>query len=106
LTLGGLGGAAAAWVQLPLPWMIGAMMAVTAASVAGLPVALPVPLRSAMVVILGVMLGSSFTPAILDRLGDWAVSLSMLLVYTLAAGAAGTFYFRRVAGYDPVTAYF
>ena len=106
LALGGLGGAAAAWAQLPLPWMIGAMMAVTAASVGGLPVALPTPLRSVMVVVLGVMLGSSFSPAILDRLGDWAVSLSMLLVYTLAAGAAGTFYFRRIAGYDRVTAYF
>ncbi len=106
LVVGGLGGAVAAWAQLPLPWMIGAMLTVTAAAVGGLRVALPTPLRSVMVVVLGVMLGSSFSPAILDHLGDWAASLSMLLVYTLAAGAAGTFYFRRLAGYDPVTAYF
>jgi uncharacterized membrane protein AbrB (regulator of aidB expression) len=73
LALGGLGGALAAWAQLPLAWMIGAMLATTAGAMAGLPIAVPTALRNLFVVVLGVMLGSSFTPAILDQLGDWAV---------------------------------
>jgi uncharacterized membrane protein AbrB (regulator of aidB expression) len=73
IALGGLGGALAAWAGLPLAWMIGAMLATTAGAMAGLPLAVPPVLRSLFVVVLGVMLGSSFTPAILDRLGEWAV---------------------------------
>ncbi|MDX1575483.1 MAG: AbrB family transcriptional regulator [Kiloniellales bacterium] len=106
IALGGLGGALAAWGQLPLAWMIGAMLATTAGAMAGLPIAVPPALRSLFVVVLGVMLGSSFTPAILDRLGEWAVSLSALTVYIALSGAAGLLFFRRLAGYDRVTAYF
>ena len=106
LALGGLGGALAAWAELPLAWMIGAMLATTAGSMAGLPIAVPPALRSLFVVVLGVMLGSSFTPALLDQLGTWAVSLAGLLAYVLLSGLAGTYFFRRFAGYDRVTSYF
>jgi membrane AbrB-like protein len=67
---------------------------------------MPVGLRSGFVVVLGIMLGSRFSPEILERLGDWALSLSMLLVYTAAGGGAGYLYFRRLVGYDRITAYF
>ncbi len=106
LALGAGGGWAAHQLQLPLPWMIGAMCATTVASTAGAPVAMPIIFRHIMVAVLGLMLGSSFSPEILDRLGDWAASLAMLVLYAAAAGSAGIFYFRRVCGYDPVTAYF
>ncbi len=106
LVIGSAGGALAAWANLPLAWMIGAMLATTAASAGGLAIAMPVGLRNGFVVVLGIMLGSSFSPEILERLGDWALSLSMLLVYTAAGGGAGYLYFRRLVGYDPITAYF
>jgi membrane AbrB-like protein len=106
LVIGSAGGALAAWANLPLAWMIGAMLATTAASAGGLSIAMPVGLRSGFVVVLGIMLGSSFSPEILERLGDWALSLSMLLVYTAAGGGAGYLYFRRLVGYDRITAYF
>lgn len=106
LALGAAGGTLADWAGLPLAWMIGAMLATTAGAMAGLPIAVPPALRSLFVVVLGVMLGSSFTPAILDRLGEWAVSLSALTVYIALSGAAGLLVFRRLAGYDRVTAYF
>jgi uncharacterized protein len=106
LALGGLGGWLAAWMHLPLAWMIGAMLATTAGAMAGLPITVSMRLRGLFVIVLGLMLGSSFTPAILDRLGDWALSLSALLAYILISGAAGTLFFRRLVGYDPVTAYF
>jgi membrane AbrB-like protein len=86
--------------------MIGAMLATTAGAMAGLPIAVPPRLRGLFVIVLGVMLGSSFTPAIFDRLGEWAVSLSALIAYVAISGAAGLLFFRRFAGYDRVTAYF
>lgn len=106
LGLGTLGGAAADTLGLPLAWMIGAMVATGAAAVGGAPVAVPKRLRGAMVMILGVMLGSAFSPAILGQLGPWALSLATMLVYVVVATAAVTFVLMRWKRYDPVTAYF
>ncbi len=106
LALGTLGGWLAFQIDLPLAWMIGAMSATTAAAALGAPIALPLGFRQLMVTVLGVMLGSGFSPEMLDRVGDWAVSLSALALYAVAAGGAGLFYFRRICGYDAVTAYF
>ncbi len=75
-------------------------------SALGVPIAMPIAFRHAMVAVLGVMLGSGFSPEMLAHLGDWAVSLASLALYGVAAGGAGLVYFRRIWGYDPVTAYF
>ncbi len=110
LPLALLVGAAGGWlgylISLPLAWMIGAMVATTAAALAGLPVRMPGGLRSSMIAVLGVMLGSGFSPALLDHLGDWTVTLSALLPYVALAGLAARFYFVRCVGYDRVTAFF
>lgn len=106
LAVGTAGGWAAHRLQLPLAWMIGAMTATTAAATLGLPIAMPPLLRSVMVAVLGVMLGSGFSPAILERMAEWALSLALLAAYSAAAGTAALLYFRRLCGYDAVTAYF
>jgi len=106
LAIGASGGALANWAALPLAWMIGAMLAVTAGAVGGLPVALPLWLRNLFVVVLGIMLGSSFRPEIIDQLGEWSLSLAGLLLYTVVAAAVGMVYLRRVSGYSGTTAYF
>ena len=106
LAIGGLGGWLATLIGIPLPWMIGSMVTVTAGAMFGLPLALPNQLRSVMVVVLGIMLGSGFSPAILDQLGDWALSLSALLLYVIVSGVIGVLYFRRLCRYGPISAYF
>ncbi|SDG02447.1 AbrB family transcriptional regulator [Thalassobaculum litoreum] len=106
LAIGAGGGLLFAWAQLPLPWMMGAMVATTIASVAGAGIRVDYRLRTAMIAILGVMLGSAFRPELIDRAGDWAVSIAGLLVYAVTAGALVTWYFRKVGGYDAVTSYF
>jgi len=106
LALGGAGGWLATRLGLPLPWMIGSMIATTVAALAGAPVAVPPGLRAVMVTVLGVMLGSRFTPEILARLPEWGISLAGLAGYIAVAGGAGLLYFWRVAGYAPATAYF
>jgi len=106
LALSALGGVVANWLTLPLPWMLGPMFVCLSGALLGLPIKGPVRLRPVMVMVLGVMLGSGFTPAMLDQVGAWAVSLSMLVVYVAVIGLIAYPYFRKVAGYDPVTAYF
>src|SRR4051812_22765584 len=89
LLLGTAGGALFTWFQLPLAWMIGSMVFCPTASMLGLPLRVPIGLRSTMIMILGIMLGSAFTPQIVDRLGEWAISLTGLAFYIVSAAAAG-----------------
>lgn len=106
LALGALGGLLAFWAQLPLAWMIGAMLAVTVLAVAGGPARVPPRLRSGMVAVLGVMLGSGFNPQMAQQIPLWSVSLASLLPYTALSGLVGYLYFRRCFGYDRATSYF
>ena len=106
LALGGAGGWAASLLNLPLAWMIGAMLATTVGSVGGLPLAMSMRVRAVMVAVLGVMLGSAFTPEILGRMAEWSLSLAALALYAATAGGAAWLYFHRICGYDRVTSYF
>lgn len=106
LLLGAAGGAVCWEFNTPLPWMIGAMTVVTIAALSGLPVRSLAPFRAAMVTILGVMLGSSFTPALMEHIAAWPAPLLGLLVYCGGTLAAGMAYFCRVAKYNPTTAFF
>ena len=106
LAIGGLGGWLATWAGLPLPWMIGSMLGTTLAALIGLPVAMRMSFRAFMVVVLGVMLGSSFRPELLDQLAQWSASLALLLAFIAVAGGASLLFFRWTARYDPTTAYF
>ena len=106
LAIGAVGGVVAEWATLPLPWMLGPMIFCLLAVMAGAPIKGPIKIRPMMVLVLGVMLGSGFTPDMINRIGDWAASLAFLLLYIAVAGAVIYPYFRKVARYDPITAYF
>lgn len=106
LAVGTLGGALFHWLRMPLAWMIGAMVFVTIAAASGAPVGMSLRLRSAMIAVLGVMLGSAFTPDIVDHALRWSSSLAALFAYVAIATGLCMLYYRRVAGYDRVTAYF
>lgn len=106
LALGVAGGALFYAVHLPLPWMLGAMAATTIAAMCGVRVALMPTLRMVFISILGIMLGSAFTPQIVQSLSVWLGSFGWLAIYVVAATAIVFAYYRRVARYDPVTAYF
>lgn len=106
LAIGGTGGWLAFSINLPLPWMIGSMVFTTVGAMMGAPIAMASGLRTAMITILGVMLGSGFTPEILSVIGAWSGSLALVSFYILLSTACGYLYFRRVCGYDSASAYF
>ena len=106
LTLSAIGGVVADALTMPLPWMLGPMFVCLVGAILGLPIKGPMRLRPLMVMVLGVMLGSGFSPAMLDQMGAWVISLGMLILYVAVIGMLAYPYFRKVAGYDPITAYF
>lgn len=105
LAIGAAGGMAFASLGLPLPWMLGALCAVIAAALVRLPIAPAERLRPGVVAVIGVMLGSGFTPAVIAQAAGWGWSLAALLAFLAVAGSSVTLYYRRVAGYDRETAF-
>ncbi|SNR87524.1 MULTISPECIES: AbrB family transcriptional regulator [unclassified Azospirillum] len=106
LCLGAGGGYLFFRLHVPLAFMMGAMLATTMAALFRLPVGVPPVLRSWMVVVLGIMLGSAFHPSLLSHIGEWGYSLAGLGLYIIVCASAGLFYLKKAAGYDRVTAYF
>lgn len=106
LGLGAVGGALFNLLGLPLAWMIGAMCFTTVAALAGAPLRGPQRLREVMVTVLGVMLGSTFTPEVLDRLGQWVISLASLVLFVAAVAVSIGLVLHRYAGFGPITAFF
>lgn len=106
LAIGTVGGALFHWLRMPLAWMIGAMVFVTVAATSGAPVVMSHRLRAVMIAVLGVMLGSAFTPDIVDHMLRWSSSIAALFAYVAISTALCMAYYRRVAGYDSVTAYY
>jgi len=106
LAIGTVGGLVFAVIDLPLPWMLGAMAATLAASLAGVPQGRPSLLLPPMRVVLGVMIGSGFTPDVVTVLPEMLLSLVFVVPYVALLGLIGVPYLRRFAGYDLPTAYF
>ena len=106
LALGGLGGWLFVQGRLPLPWMLGSMVFCTVAALLRLPVAAPPVIRPPMTAVIGVMLGAGFRPDVVAQLPNWLPTLLGLVLFMSACGLACVGYFRRVAGFDPVTAFF
>jgi membrane AbrB-like protein len=106
LLIAGGGGWLFARAGLPLPWMLGAMLACTLGALLKAPIAAPAIVRPPMTMIIGVMLGAGFTPQIFGQLLGWGVSLLGLALFLVVAGTACVTYFRRVGKLDVLTAYF
>ena len=75
LAVGAVGGIVFYFFNLPLAWMLGAMVFTTVAALAGLRMRLPTKLRGGFITIIGVFLGSAFTPDILDQIRQWPISI-------------------------------
>jgi len=101
-----LGGAACAWLRVPLPWMIGSMLAMAAAQMMGAHLE-PLPGgRDAGMVVVGVSLGLYFTAPVLHEVAHywpWFVALGFAAV---GFGTVSAFVLTRLSGTDRATAYF
>ena len=106
LGVGAIGGAVFALIGVPLAWMLGPMVVNIVASVRGAPVLVPHNVRVVTLCVIGVFLGGSFSPDLLSRAGEWAVSLSLMIVFIPLITIIASYYYRRFAAFDPPTAMF
>jgi uncharacterized protein len=107
LVIGAVGGCIFAHFRLPLPWMLGPMAACTIAALLGAPIRAPAPpFVAPMTMIVGVVLGTAFTPTTFGHLPLWLVPLGGLVISVGISALACITYFRHVAGFDIKTSYF
>ncbi len=67
---------------------------------------MPGALRNAMLAVLGVLIGSGYTPETFERFGEWSLTLTGIAFYVVIAGGSCFLILRRLGGYDPATAFF
>lgn len=103
---GVLGGAVFALLHLPLPWLLGSLTASLIAALCGVPVAVDKRLRKGLVVVIGLMLGGTFTPDILERVSDWVPTLIAAGGYLIVVTLLAQLYCRFMMKMDPLTAVF
>ncbi len=106
LTIGAAGGAVFYLLGLPLPWMLGALFATMVAAVANAPVLGPARVRPAVVAVIGVLLGSSFTPEVIAQAAQWVGSVAILMGYVVVVALVIVPYYRFIGRLDWKTAYF
>lgn len=106
LLIGIAGGMLAYGVGMPLPWMLGPMIATTIAAMMRVPVRAPARLRPIVIPVIGVLLGSSVTAQTFGLLPSWAVSLVLLAGFLACASTVSYAVYRRLGGYDKITAFY
>jgi len=106
LVLAVIGGFAINSLGIPLGWLLGSMLASMTATVAKVETSAPAWVRVPTLAILGAMLGSTFSPSTIGVAGGWMSSMAVMVGAEIAMSALVVWYFQRVSGYDPATAYF
>jgi len=86
--------------------MLGALITVTLVSLAGVRLAIPARLRTVMIAVLGVMLGSAFTPEIGGQIVAWVSAVLVMLGFLVITMVLVVGFLRFGMGMDRVTAYF
>ena len=92
---------------LPLPWLLGSIFPLLIASrFKNLKLNPAKPLIHPARAMLGIAIGGSFTPAILDSIDKYLLSLAFMLPFLFTVIVIGKAYYHRVAGYDKTTSIF
>ncbi|WP_413874334.1 AbrB family transcriptional regulator [Albidovulum sp.] len=109
--IGGAGGFVARALHLPLPMLLGSLLAVGAAAIAGLrpmghlPQA-PQALRMIFVPVIGIAIGGAARPEILAQVPQWIPSLLALCLFVPLVHYAGYRLLCATGRTDPVTAFY
>ncbi|QDG78788.1 AbrB family transcriptional regulator [Labrenzia sp. PHM005] len=91
---------------LPAAWLSGGMVLVAVMTLAGVPTVMPAKVRDGLFVLLGISMGAGVRPEVVDRIGEWPLSMAFLLVAVICITAAGYTVLRYIAHWPKETAFF
>ncbi len=104
IVLGALGGTLFYALNMPLPWMLGAIVVTLIGTLAQWNLTGPEKARPYVVSVIGVMLGSGFKPDTFAHLDQWAISLAGLVFCVIVSVLLVQAYLHRFGGQSRVTA--
>jgi membrane AbrB-like protein len=105
LAIGSAGGLLFLWAHLPGGLITGAMAAVGAAALAGRPLAVPAHVTQAVLVMLGISLGSVVSRQLMQHVGAYPVTIGLLALATFFSTFGSSLYLQRVHGWDRTSAF-
>ena len=101
-----LGALVATWLSIPLPWMIGALLATAITKMAGSPARSHKVFRNGGQWVIGASLGLYFTPEMVRLIGQNLPFILAGALFALGLGAVGSLILRSLGGADFRTAWF
>ncbi len=94
------------FLNLPLPWLLGSIFATSLAiRFEKLPIISPKVFSPPARILIGLAIGSAFTPEILKHIPNYTASLLLVIPFTILVIFFGTYYYYKVLKYDLKTAY-
>nr|WP_249159014.1 AbrB family transcriptional regulator [Bradyrhizobium tropiciagri] len=105
LALGAAGGALFLWAELPGGLISGAMTAVAIAALAGRPLAVPALLTQAVLLLLGISLGSLMSQQLLQHMSSYPITIGLLALATFCSTFGSSYYLQRMHGWDQTSAF-
>lgn len=107
ICIGAMGSVLFIYLHLPLPWLLGAIFTSSLAMrFQNLPIQSPKIFSSPARIIIGLTIGSAFTPVILGNLHNYFFSILLIIPYTIIIAFAGMYYYYKVLNFDKRTAFF
>src|SRR4051812_48957096 len=105
LLVGSAGGLLFVWANLPGGLISGSMIAVGAAALAGRPLAVPPIITQAVLVMLGISLGSLASRQLIQHIGAYPWTIGLLALATFCSTFGSSIYLQRVHGWDRTSAF-
>ena len=105
--IGFLGSVLFILLHLPLPWLLGAIFTTSIAiRFEKLPIQNPKLFSAPARIFIGLIIGSAFTPQILEYLHLYFFSILLIIPYCILVTFAGMYYYVKVLKFDRKTAFF
>ncbi len=100
------GAIVADYFTIPLAWMLGPMLAISIAALAGIKVKMPKLALSAILIILGLHIGNYIDQNLLSQMKDWIWTSIVMFFYILASILIVSKYLQKFSGYKEKTSIF
>jgi uncharacterized protein len=105
LAIGTAGGLLFAWAHLPGGLISGAMLTVGLAAMAGRPLSVPPILTQAVLVVLGISLGSVVSRQLVQHVSAYPLTILLLALATFCSTFGSSLYLQRIHGWDKTSAF-
>ena len=94
------------YFRIPLAWMLGPMLAVSIAALAGVKVQMPKLVLSAILIILGLYIGNYIDQNLINQMKDWIWTSAIMFIYILLSIIIVSKYLQKYSGYKDKTSIF